>query len=78
MWQKFVGPNFYASMFRLTPEQRWAVQQLAQRMEQDARDEVWAPVILNNELRELNVAGVWLQYRLNVREKKIIFLRVIP
>jgi hypothetical protein len=47
-------------------------------MEQDARDEILNPVILNNELRELDVAGVWLQYQLNVREKKIIFLRVIP
>jgi hypothetical protein len=65
-------------MFRLTSEQRWAVQQLVHRMEQDARDEILNPVILNNELRELDVAGVWLQYQLNVREKKIIFLRVIP
>jgi len=47
-------------------------------MEQDSRDDVLGPVILNNELRELDVAGVWLQYQLNVREKKITFLRVTP
>ena len=78
MWQKFVGPAFYPSMFRLTHDQRWAVQQLIARMEKDPRDDILDPVILDNELRELDVAGVWLQYKLNVQEKKITFIRVSP
>ena len=74
MWRKLAAPEFFASMRRLTPDQRWAIQQVVARLERDPSDAVWSPVILDANTREIFVDGLWLRYRLVNRE--ILFLQV--
>lgn len=77
MWSKRATPEFFASMRGLlSPEQRLAVQRIVAQMEADPRDEVWRPILLDRNMREIDFEGLWLRYRLDERGKEIIFIRV--
>jgi hypothetical protein len=75
MWQKRIGPDWIASLTLLTSDQRWAVQQLARRMERDPSDQAMRPMFLTGSLREIETAGVWVRYELREATREILFLR---
>ena len=76
MWRKLSTPEYNSSRFHLTPDQRIAVAELVSRLEADPSDEIFNPVIVDSNTREIEVAGVWVRYRLRPRTREIVFLRV--
>jgi hypothetical protein len=75
MWRKLIGPDWSVSLRSLTPEQRWAVQMLARRMEHDPSDHTLKPVFLADGRREVETAGVWVRYELRPRAREILFIK---
>jgi hypothetical protein len=51
---------------------------MCERLAADPRDEIVDPVILESGDREVEVAGVWLRYRLRPQTGEIVFLVVEP
>ena len=76
MWRKFAGPEFYPSMFKLSPDQRLEIQKLIALIVADPYNIALDPVVLDSSTRENEAASVWLRYRIDDKEKRIIFLRV--
>jgi len=76
MWQKRKSPSFTPTLLPLTSEQRIAIAEMCERLAADPRDDIVNPVVLSDGDREVEVAGVWLRYRLRPRTKEIVFLRV--
>jgi hypothetical protein len=78
MWQKRKSRDDTATLRPLTSEQRIAIAELCEQLAADPRDEIVNPVILSSGDREVEVAGVWLRYRLRPLTKEIVFLSVQP
>jgi len=76
MWRKFAGPEFYPSMFKLTSDQRVAIQKLIAVIIADPYSNTLNPILLDSNTRENEAATVWLRYRIDDKEKRIICLRV--
>jgi hypothetical protein len=75
MWRKFAGPDFYPSMFRLTPDQRLAVQKQIEIIATDPHNTALNPIILDSNTREIEVVSIWLRYRIDDNAKRIVFLK---
>ncbi len=75
MWRKFAGPLFHGSMFRLTDKQRMAVQAQVAVIAADPYDKKLNPIHLDTNIREIEVAGIWLRYQIDERDKRVVFLQ---
>ena len=75
MWRKFAGPSFHSSMFKLSANQRLEIQKQIEVIAADPHNASLNPVILDDDTREVEVAGVWLRYRVDDKEKRVIFLQ---
>jgi hypothetical protein len=51
---------------------------MCERLAADPSDDLHNPVIIDRDTRDIEVAGVWLRYRLRPRTKEIVFLSVLP
>ena len=78
MWRKFAGPLFHSSMFKLSANQRLEIQKQIEVITAAPHAPALNPVILDSNTRELEVAGVWLRYRIDDVGKRVIFLQTSP
>jgi hypothetical protein len=75
MWRKFAGPLFHSSMFKLSADQRLEIQKQIEFIAADPHNPSLNPIMLDDDTREVEVAGVWLRYRVDDKEKRVIFLQ---
>lgn len=75
MWRKFAGPLFHSSMFKLSANQRLEIQKQIEVIAADPQNPVLNPVMLDDNTREIEVAGVWLRYRIDSVGRRVIFLQ---
>ena len=76
MWRKLSTPEYNRSRVHLTPAQRIAIAELVSRLQADPSDEIFNPVLVDRDTREVGVAGVWVRYRLRPRTKEMVFFTV--
>jgi hypothetical protein len=76
MWQKRKSPEYTSTLLPLKPEQRIAIAALCERLAADPRDTIHNPIIVDRDTREIEIAGVWLRYRLRPQLRVIVFLSV--
>lgn len=75
MWRKFAGPAFHASLFKLSPDQRLAIQAQIEVIASDPHKAALNPIILDDDTREIEIVGLWLRYRIDNKDKRVIFLQ---
>ncbi len=75
MWLKFAGPLFHSSIFKLLAKQRLEIQKQIEMIAKEPHSPALHPVILDSNTREIEVAGVWLRYRVDDKGKRVIFLQ---
>jgi hypothetical protein len=75
-WDKRAAFNFNAARPKLTSAQRIAIVGVTELLAQDPYGYRPQPVIHLNGEREIEVAGVWLRYRIDDRNRAVIFLDI--
>jgi hypothetical protein len=75
-WDKQAAFRFNAARSKLTRAQRLAILEVANLLAQDLYSYQPQPVIYPNGEREIEVAGVWLRYRLDDRQRTVTFLDI--
>lgn len=75
MWRKFAGPLFHSSMFKLSANQRLEIQKQIEVIAANLNEPTLNSVVLDANTREVEVAGIWLRYRIDNTNKRVIFLQ---
>jgi hypothetical protein len=73
-WDKRAAFNFNAARSKLTSAQRIAIVEVTELLAQDPYGYRPQPIIYPNGEREIEVAGLWLRYRIDDRNRAVIFL----
>ena len=73
-WHRQAAFSFIAARSRLTNEQRIAILELTETIAQDPYG--YEAIIYPNGDREVNVAGVWVRYRIADQKRAVIFLDI--
>lgn len=62
-------------MFKLSANQRLEIQKQIEVIASNPNDPTLNPVVLDANTREVEVAGVWLRYRIDNTNKRVTFLQ---
>lgn len=62
-------------MFKLSANQRLEIQKQIEVIAANPNEPALNPVVLDANTREVEVAGVWLRYRIDNTNKRVIFLQ---
>lgn len=80
MWRKQAASKFFPSLKKLTSEQRATIHAIIDEIVQDPdqyENQIYPkPLTYPNGDREIEVAGVWLRYRIDRQEQTIVVLQV--